>query len=199
MLEKSEKTKEKIIAQATALIKEHNGDTEKVTVRRIAERCGVSAGLINHYFGSKDGLIERCVQRIIGGVIHSFRPGPCESESRAGILKHVAKQVADFLMDNPQISRISILGDLKQPREKDNTMGAVWGFAGCMPGRRPREEDILSAFLLTAVLQESFLRRDVLQANLGVDFYDKAQRDAYIDFVVDRLTGFGGNSAWTEN
>lgn len=198
-MEKSEKTKENIIFQATALIKEHNGDTEKVTVRRIAERSGVSAGLINHYFGSKDGLIELCVQNIIGGVIRSFQPGPCADGGRAGILKHVAKQVVDFLMENRQLSRISILGDLKQPREKDNTMGAVWGFAGCMSGRRPAGKDLLDAFLLTAVLQGSFLRKDVLQATLGVDFYDKAQRDLYIEFVVEKLTGSGGSSVWTES
>ncbi len=45
-----------------------------------------------------------------------------------------AKQVMDFLMDNMQISKISILGDLKNPREKDNSMGTALGFAHCMAG-----------------------------------------------------------------
>jgi len=198
-LEKSEKTRERIIAQATALIKEHNGDAEKVTVRRIAERSGVSVGLINHYFGSKNRLVELCVQNIILGVIRSFAPGPCPGGGRAGMLKQVAKQVVDFLMANPQVSRISILGDLTQPKEKDNTMGTVWGFAGCMTENRPEKKDVMDAFLLTAVLQASFLRKDVLKATLGVDFYDKAQRDAYIGLVADQLTGLGGNSAWTES
>ena len=54
--------KEELIAITTALIKENNGDVEKVTIRDIASRSGVSVGLINYHFGDKDKLITECVQ-----------------------------------------------------------------------------------------------------------------------------------------
>jgi AcrR family transcriptional regulator len=41
-----------------------SGDIKKITIRRIAEEAGVGVGLINHYFETKDNLIEVCVQKI---------------------------------------------------------------------------------------------------------------------------------------
>lgn len=36
------------------------------TVIRIAKRAGVSAGIISHYFGGKDGLLEATMRQILG-------------------------------------------------------------------------------------------------------------------------------------
>ena len=36
------------------------------TVMRIAKRAGVSAGIISHYFGGKDGLLEATMRQILG-------------------------------------------------------------------------------------------------------------------------------------
>ena len=180
-------TKEKIIEQTIALIKENNGDTDKVTIRKIAERSKLSIGLMNHYFESKEKLLEVCVQTIISGVVTSFKPELCESSGPSEVLKCVAKQVMDFLMENPQISRISILGDLTSPKETDNTMGTVMGFAKSIPSDRPLETRLRDAFMLTAILQESFLRKDVLKRTLGIDFYIKSERDAYIDLIIEKV------------
>lgn len=188
-MEKSEKTKEKIIEQTISLIKENNGDINKITIRKIAEQSKVGIGLINHYFKSKDKLIENCVQRIINNVIYSFKPGVCKSSDRMEIIKCIAKQVMDFLMENQQISRISILGDLTNPKAVDNTMGTVLGFAGCISKGKPTEKDIRNAFMLTTILQESFLRKDILKTSLKIDFYDKSERDSYIDNVIDKVIG----------
>jgi len=186
-MEKSELAKQKIIAQTIALIKESNGDTEKVTIRKIAERAKVSTGLMNHYFESKEKLLELCVQTIINGVVMSFKPELPEDDAPGQVLKSVAKQVMDFLMDNQQISRISILGDLSAPKEKDNTMGTALGFSKYVPGDALAKARMADAFMLTAILQESFLRKDVLKSMLGIDLYDKTERDAYIDRIVEKI------------
>ena len=186
---KSERTKESMIVTAIALIEEENGDTEKVTMRKIAARSGVSVGLINHYFSSKEILIEQCVQRIIGGVIRSFRPELSGADSRTDILKSTAKQVIDFLMENRQISRISILGDCSDPKERDNTMGTVYGIASCISQGSPSEYELQKAFLLTSMLQASFLRKDVLKQTLHIDFADKSERDRYIDTMIETIYG----------
>ena len=49
---KSERTKEKIIQETIMLIKASNGDTESITIRKIAQNAGVGVGLINHYLHS---------------------------------------------------------------------------------------------------------------------------------------------------
>ncbi len=48
--------RQKLIATALRLFAERGFDS--VTVRDIASACGVSVGLINHHFGSKEGLRE---------------------------------------------------------------------------------------------------------------------------------------------
>ena len=35
------------------------------TIARIAKRAGVSAGIISHYFGGKDGLLESAMRQIL--------------------------------------------------------------------------------------------------------------------------------------
>ncbi len=184
---KSDISKEKIIQHTICLIQESDGMMESITIRKIAERADVGVGLINHYFGSKENLIEICVQTIISGVISAFRPAMSENGDSIEITKNVAKQVMDFLMDNQQISKVSILGDLKHPKVMDNTMKTVLGFAARLSGEQITQEQKVKAFMITAVLQEAFLRKDCLKDSLGIDFYDKEQRDHFINEIIERF------------
>lgn len=186
-MDKSERTKENIITQTIQLINENNGDTNKITVRKIAERSKVGIGLINHYFESKDKLIEACVQSIIHGVIYSFKPSNGNLVPGKDHLKMVAKQVMDFLMDNQQISKISILGDKLNPKEMDNSMNTVRGFCKSITNNEPTNSELMKCYCLTSVLQDSFLRKDVLKSSIGVDFYEKSDRDVYIDCMIDTI------------
>lgn len=185
---KSELTKKNIMEKTVALIKESNGNVEEITIRKIAESANVGVGLVNHYFQSKEKLIEICVQSMISEVILSFQPEKCECRNPVEITKCVAKQVMDFLMANKQVSRISILGDMNSPKQDDNTMRTIIGFANCMQEKitgMGKQE----AFWLTVVLQSAFLRKDLLKSTMGIDFYQKAERDAFIDRVVERIGG----------
>ncbi len=192
---KSDRTRENIIRQTICLIEEADGAIEDITMRKIAERAGVGVGLANHYFKSKESLIEICVQTIISEVIRSFRPEGCGSNNPIDITKYTAKQVMDFLMDHKQISKVSILGDLKKPMVMDNTMKTVGGFGRCLSGGEPTNSNLIDSFLITSVLQEAFLRKDVLKDSLGIDFYDKEERDGFIDYIVER---FGENEVFTD-
>lgn len=184
---KSEKTKENIIQQTIVLIEKYNGDTSEITIRKIAERAQIGVGLVNHYFGSKEHLIEICVQHIINEVVNSFKIENCTGLTPKEVTQYVAKQVADFLMSHMQISRLSILGDLNSPEVKDNSISTVFAFAHCMSGGIATEKYIKKAFFLVSILQESFLRKDVLIQNIGIDFYDKKQRDDYINDIINML------------
>lgn len=184
---KSDDTKENIMIQTIQLLEESNGNLSDITIRQIAKRCNIGVGLVNHYFTSKENLIETCVQSIINKVVLSYKPEKMEGADPIVLTKMVANHVADFLMDHKQIAKISIVGDLKSPTEEDNSMKTAYGFALCMSGGKNPDREVKKAFFLVAILQESFLRKDSLLQNIGVDFYDKKQREAYINSVVDML------------
>ena len=187
-LSKSEKTKENIINETIKLINESNGNVEAITIRKIAERVNSSVGLINHYFESKDLLIEECVQRFIREVVQSFHMPIIKKESPTQLAACAMKQVVDFLMQQEQVSQISILGDLKNPGVRTNTMGTVNGIAYYLGSGEITQLHKRQAYTIVAVVQEAFLCRKVLKEMIGIDFYDKIQRDEYIDQVVRGVT-----------
>ncbi len=180
--------KEKIIAVTIDLIQASNGNVKEITTRSIAEKANVGVGLINYHFQTKDNLIEICVQQIIGSVISQFKPELNTSLNPNDRLLYVVKQVADFLMDNKAVSRISILGDYTNPQVLDNTMKTVKGFYASLGQYNisDRDKNIL-LFAVTSILQSSFLRADMSRELFGYDMHNKPERDAFIDFIVKRL------------
>lgn len=184
---KSEQIKEIIIEVTIELINKSNGNVENITIRDIAEKSGVGTGLINYHFKTKENLIEVCVQRMIGEIIHAFHPQVSNLTSAADRVKKVAKQVMDILVAKPEISRISILGDMVTPKITDNTMNTVTGFT-YTAGGSVQEAKLLS-FFLTQILQGTFLRKDMMTDLFGYDFNNKDERDAFLDCVIDQLYG----------
>ena len=90
-------------------------------------------------------------------------------------------------MDNPEISKVSILGDLKQPEERDNTMGTVYGIGSRLSGGNMQNFHKINSFMITAVMQVAFLRKDILRLTLGIDLNDKEQRDVFIDDLIEKF------------
>ncbi|HOQ54433.1 MAG TPA: helix-turn-helix domain-containing protein, partial [Micropruina sp.] len=52
-----------------------------VTIREIAGEAGVSAALVIHYFGSKDGLRRECDSRVVKFVRDKLRTGAPAAEN----------------------------------------------------------------------------------------------------------------------
>ena len=182
---KAEKTTEAILNAAQALILESDGDAQRVTIRQVADRAEVSVGLVNYYFSSKTKLIEACVQRMIGSVVSAFQPILPEQTTSQERLGLVASQVADYLEQHEEISRISILGDCNSPNLNDNTFGTMRGFCYTIDGGEMSTEALQRAFCLTAVLQSVFLRKDILKDSIGVDWNEKLQRDDFLKHVCE--------------
>ena len=59
---KSAQTRERLLDVAEELFSHFSFDS--VSVRKIAGKAGVDASLINHYFGSKEGLFNKVLDRI---------------------------------------------------------------------------------------------------------------------------------------
>ncbi|QYK40802.1 MAG: TetR family transcriptional regulator C-terminal domain-containing protein [Paracoccaceae bacterium] len=64
--EGEEKRREALIAAAVELVAE--GGTQAATVRAVAERAGVTPGLIRHYFQSRGELLRAAYARVMGAM-----------------------------------------------------------------------------------------------------------------------------------
>ena len=165
--------KEELINITTALINENNGDVDKVTIRDITSRSGVSVGLINYHFGSKDNLIAECVQRIITGIIANFKPNidagkdlsPYEAAKARTI--DTACRVFDYLFENPSIARVSITNDYAN-----------------FTSKATRE---FIAFTLVSTMKSAFLRALKEPVFMGYDFSKREDRNRYVVDLVNQI------------
>ena len=179
--------KEKLIAVTTELIQEKKGNLNNITIREIAKRAKTGVGLINYHFQSKENLVDICVQRIISGVITGTKPD-MEKLSPMEKLKTSVKIPIDFLMENPDISKISILGDFTQGQENDNTFKTLTKYYHHASGVDSSKDNFFKTVFLIHGLQGIFLRWELYKDTF--DFSNKIERDKLIDSLVEKI--FGG-------
>lgn len=186
-------TKEKIIEATIKLIEGSNGDITDISTRDIADAAGVGAGLLNYHFQTKENLVEICVDRIIKNIVTSFNPSTSD-QTPVDRLKYSAKIVFDFFVANPAIVRVSMLSDIKNPRQDDNTVLSSKLIAKTLSelGITEKEHFLLS-FTLVSVMQTLFLRRAQCGDLFGYDMNDKKQRDAVIDILVENIFSSNGH------
>lgn len=195
MTKRDIEARELLIEAATALIREHGG-TETVTTRDIAARAGVGVGLVNYHFQTKEHLLDLCTQRIISRVIGGFDRlhQSIGDMPPIGRLRFLVKENARFLADNPGISRASILHDLHTPGAGDNTDQTLQAYLPVV--REVCGDKICDAELrvllctMIFTLQVAFLRGNAFGKALGLDLEDPAQRDQFVDLLIDRLFCF---------
>lgn len=181
--------REKIIETTTQLIKEFE-DISKITIRDIALKAEVGSGLINYHFQTKDKLVGICVLRIISQFIEEIEKLYDELEmSPRDKLKYVFKYKCDFVAKNPIISKTSMILDLNSAALNDNTdQSAKVHFKVLKEifGDQKTEWELFSMLhLMMSSIQVAFLRNDVIKVYTKMDFFDKEQRDRYIDTLVD--------------
>ena len=186
--------KEDLIKITTDLIKENNGDVDKVTIRDIASRSGVSVGLINYHFGDKDKLIAECVQRIISNIVNSFKPTMDVDESlnefdkgKMRLIK-TAQRVFGFFFEQPSISRVSILDDYRNYSNESSSYFSLRGFSAVIGDAiEDQEEKERISFLLTTSMQVAFLRSLTDSRFLDFDLSIVEDRNKYIEYLVNKL------------
>lgn len=191
MTVKEPDTKDKIIDATIQLIREEM-DVNKITVRGIAREAGVTKSVVNYHFDSKDSLIDLAVQSYIGTVIsqgdEKLKKPDLKPEDR---LRMRFKQAAGFLASNPGVSRVSILSDLKNAKEKDNSsqsLHSIFTQLKDIYGAQKDDVDLkIKAQQLLASLQEIFLRADVFKEQTGIDYYNEKERNRLMDIIIDNI------------
>ena len=190
-MSKSVKVKEKIIEATMNLISESNGNIEEISIRLIAEKVNIGIGLINYHFQTKEKLIEVSVDRIIRNVINAFRPEiPPTLSTPIDKLKFKVKMVFDFYVNYPAVSRISILSDMTNPLDEDNTIKGLLDCSQTADGLLiPEKQRFLLCFTLISVMQTLFLRKDSCKKLFAFDMNNKKERDKSIDLIINNLLG----------
>lgn len=207
MDDQQQEVKQRILQATIELIREVQ-DFEKVSMRKIAERAGVAVSMVNYHFQTKENLINRAVQSYIGRVIAGSENPPAEEAAESGegsgadrvlhaverMRRHL-KQAANFIAAHPGISRVSILRDMQGGRSDDNTSQVeamvMRQQSEIYPQRAGSTELKVQALVQVATVQHLFLRAELNKEQLGLDFFDKEQRDALMDMVIDTVTGGG--------
>ncbi len=185
--------KERIIRATISLIENSDGLVENITVREIARKAGVAVGLINYHFLSKQNLLETCVQRIISQFMAGFSPdkSPEDEGERADKDSHgigsFTKSVFSFLLKHPEISKISMLGDLSHPDTGSNSSVSFRAIFKAMPETEAEDRRRIKSFILLSTIQSAFLNRQISAELLGFDLRLKEDYSRFFRLVADIL------------
>ncbi|MCM1121281.1 MAG: TetR/AcrR family transcriptional regulator [Eubacterium sp.] len=188
----NKKSKDHIIEITTELLKEHNGDTRKITSRLIAQKAGIGLGSINYFFESKENLITECIQRSIHKMLAGFAPDVTDFAKADGLSDEArliswASQTFDFLFENQAIAKISIVSDLQNYSANSNSVYTQKGFAFAIRTNQKEEIKKILVFLLVSAMQTAFLAKNIAKEIIGYDLYSKPERDLFISDTVSML------------
>ncbi len=181
--------KETIMQATIDLINEKGEQMEGITVREICKRANVGLGLVNYHFGNKDKLIELCVERMVNGIIDNFHTIQEKTENLNAFerLAYLGDMTLAFLFEHYAVSKISILSDMRMPKENDNTHRTYLAYLPLMSACRPDWDEKTLArktFYLITVMQQSFLRHKVLMQLYGIDLTVPEERRAFHEAVL---------------
>ncbi|MCC7110125.1 MAG: TetR/AcrR family transcriptional regulator [Deltaproteobacteria bacterium] len=125
----AEATRARILDAAVALVAEHGIDG--TSIRDIAAGAKVSLATVLHYYGSKDGLYDACIDSMYteldqmrGAIFTAFRPGASVAE----LLDEAVAAAVSFVRQHRQANRILLRTILDEgglrPERRDRYLGA---------------------------------------------------------------------------
>ena len=189
---KNDDVKKSIIKATIEIIEKSDGDINKITARKIADKSGVALGLINYHFGSKENLIAQCSREIINEKLFGLAPDKVDYMADDGLsdlerLISFARQTFDYIYSNPSIAKISIISDFKDYDPAGNSSLTQKGFQMALRGDISERKKKLIAFSLASIMQTAFLAGDNSELIVGYSLKSKKQRDIFISDVVTML------------
>jgi TetR/AcrR family transcriptional regulator, regulator of cefoperazone and chloramphenicol sensitivity len=185
-----------------------------VTVREIAAAAGVSAGLVMHHYGSKDGLkdaVDRCAVAFFEEMIGELaRLG--EEGGSASLAELFAARLESEPVMVDYVRRLLLDGgeaaDALFAKLFDATVAGMRSLAEAGVVRPARDERIRTAFLLANDLSLVLLRRQIARATgtdpltrEGLGPWTAAVMDVYTTgiFASPTAPGAGGSDQWPAN
>jgi TetR/AcrR family transcriptional regulator, regulator of cefoperazone and chloramphenicol sensitivity len=167
-----------------------------VSLRTIADAAGVSAGLVVHHFGSKEGLREAVDQAVLDTFLDRFAaiPGHLPADGLAG---EMASAFADVLGASPQLRQylrrsledgtpasMTIFDDLIAAIRRG--LGRLDAAGGLRPGSDPQWRP----FQVLSVILGPLLLEPVIQRHIGNPYAPgnvRRRTAANLDFIARGL------------
>jgi AcrR family transcriptional regulator len=178
--EQRRRTEARILAAAAELFVASG--YERTTIRAIAQAAGVDAGLVMHYFGSK--------QELFGRVTHGGRPpgelgGPPEQ-----VTEEVLAQLAGSLETAP-VQSLAILRSMLTHPEAAHTLGeGTLRYRAQLAAAIPAPDADVRAALISAIILGVVVDRHLLKTG-GLDAADPEHIIALLRPVLRSLTMAG--------
>ena len=185
-------TKEAIIDEAINILEEKGDDPQKLTVRELAGRLNIGIGLVNYHFGSKEVLINRCVQKMIMGIVEEFHK---VRQSLAFMkpkekLNYLCLMTFDYLYTKPNVSRVALIYDLGNTSKDDTTSELIDAYIPIIMDCKPSYDEhkaYLTASRVIYIIEQSFLRTSIIKERSGVDLNDSEARKEYLENLIQDL------------
>ncbi|GHA89738.1 transcriptional regulator BetI [Modicisalibacter luteus] len=161
------------------------------TVVRIARRAGVSAGIISHYFGGKDGLLEATMRKILNDLRQAVA---CRRAKADDTPQAHVRAIIDGNFDRSQVSQSVMktwlafwassmhrddLQRLQYVNDRRLYSNLCYQFRRCLPKAEARD----AARGLAALIDGLWLRGALAPEGLDVE---RARRLAY-DYLDEQL------------
>lgn len=184
--------KESIIQATIKLIEEKGENLNEITVREICKKANVGLGLVNYYFENKDKLIDICVEKIINGIVDKFniikeQTKDCSPYEK---LECLGNMTLSFLFDHYAVSKISIMTDIRNPKENDNTHRTYLAFLPLVEACRP-DWNLCKikriTYCLITTMQQAFLRHEIILLTQGINLLNIEERKAYHNQLLKDL------------
>lgn len=182
--------KEKLIDVTIRMICEGKKPSE-ITVKDITEKAGLGNGMVNYHFQSKDNLIRLAVKKVMNCATKSLseKTKSKDSEPPAYRLAFILKEVANFIADNSEISKIAILDDLETNQMTAHLLGSEESYNKCL--KELYGDDMhkfwVKNYLIAGYLNYIFLKAENIKNEMGFDFYNKDDREKAIENLVEEL------------
>jgi AcrR family transcriptional regulator len=156
--EQRRRTEARILAAAAALFVASG--YERTTIRAIAQAAGVDAGLVMHYFGSKQDLFEE--------VTHGAGPLPDLAGPPSQVAEQVLAQLADSLETEPVQSLAMLRSMLTHPEAAHSLGERTIRYRAQLAGAISAPDADLRAALIIAIIMGVAVDRHLLKTG-GLD------------------------------
>ena len=176
--EQRRRTEARILAAAAELFVASG--YERTTIRAIAQAAGVDAGLVMHYFGSKQQLFER--------VTHGPRPSFDLAGSPSQVAEQVLAQLAESLVTEPAQSLANLRSMLTHPEAAHTVGERTIRYRAQLAGTIPAPDADLRAALISAIILGVLVDRHLLKTG-GLDAATPEEITNLLRPILHTLTG----------
>jgi len=174
--------KDKLLKAAIELLEETE-DTDRITVRQIAQRAGVNAALINYHYQSREKLLFAAIGEVMVQVMDAFRRPPGPDETPKQRVKSMLLELCEVGMQHEKLMRVGA---------KYQLMSGEFSPAGyLLPALRAAYPDRgeealrLMALELFIVTNAVLLHCSTVFSFTGLDIADAPQRSRLVDTLID--------------